>query len=203
MNNIIYNIIIPILLIIIPTIISLYLYINNTNYASNITINKLAHWSEIKHAIDKLIININNTSYNIITADIQELKKKANTHSKTITFLQIAFIKMKEFPDWKNKYKDLDIYSEKLNKIEQINDYIYNYIYKIKHRDFLNDFASIIQIIFLPLVVLVGYYGMNFKSMGSPSLKKGVFADHYGQVFVTGIALLLVIIYSLIVSRYN
>lgn len=40
---------------------------------------------------------------------------------------------------------------------------------------------SMIGTIFIPLSFIVGFFGMNFESMGVPSLKKGIFTIKYAQ----------------------
>jgi Mg2+ and Co2+ transporter CorA len=35
--------------------------------------------------------------------------------------------------------------------------------------------------IFIPLTFIVGFFGMNFQSMGVPSLKKGIFTIKHAQ----------------------
>jgi len=35
--------------------------------------------------------------------------------------------------------------------------------------------------IFIPLSFIVGFFGMNFESMGVPSIKKGIFTIKYAQ----------------------
>ena len=57
------------------------------------------------------------------------------------------------------------------------------------------DTLTIINTIFLPLALITGFFGMNFKSMGSPSLKKGIFTIKNSQLFI----LLLFAIITLIV----
>ena len=55
--------------------------------------------------------------------------------------------------------------------------------------------------IFLPLGFIVGYFGMNFKSMGSPSLNSGVFSvKHVDKFVIAGsvcLTLLIVIMYKI------
>ena len=46
------------------------------------------------------------------------------------------------------------------------------------------DTLTIVNTIFLPLALITGYFGMNFKSMGAPSNKTGIFTLKYGQGFV-------------------
>lgn len=203
-----YNILVPLLIIIIPTFISIYLYLNHPEYnidKHDIDIDNINDitWDELRTKIDEFKNNINDTTTKLYNIDIRDLKHIVYVYSKKLLFIKIKLLKLGDNVDYKTKYKDLDIYLKNIYNMEQVNNDLYNYIYKLNHRDFIKDYSSIIQIIFLPLCVLVGYYGMNFKSMGSPALKNGVFNIHDGQLFVTGIVLVLVIIYSLMIYRYN
>jgi hypothetical protein len=208
MITIYYNILVPLLIIIIPTFISIYLYLNHPEYTideQDVNIDNINDitWDELKTKIDVFQNNMNDTTTQLYNIDIRQLKHIVYAYSKNIIFFKIKLLSISENVDYKKKYKDFDIYLKNINKMEQVNNYLYNYIYKLNHRDFIKDYSSIIQIIFLPLCVLVGYYGMNFKSMGSPALKNGVFNMPDGQLFVTGIVLVLVIIYSLVIYKYN
>ena len=65
------------------------------------------------------------------------------------------------------------------NNTKKYNDTKY-YIKYIEHQlkdlhTFQDHLLTLTSIIFLPLGVIVGFFGMNFKSMGVPSLKKGIF----------------------------
>lgn len=54
---------------------------------------------------------------------------------------------------------------------------------------------AIINLIFLPLTVIVGWFGMNFESMGAPTLRnKGIFGIKYGQTFVFALFMLFTVI---------
>lgn len=208
MITIYYNVIVPLLIIIIPTFISIYLYLNHPEYnidEHDIDIDNINDitWDELRTKIDEFKNNINDTTTKLYNIDIRDLKHIVYVYSKKLLFIKIKLLKLGDNVDYKTKYKDLDIYLKNIYNMEQVNNDLYNYIYKLNHRDFIKDYSSIIQIIFLPLCVLVGYYGMNFKSMGSPALKNGVFNMPDGQLFVTGIVLVLVIIYSLVIYRYN
>ena len=85
----------------------------------------------------------------------------------------------------KNKSKDVEFYIKYLN--HQI--------------DVLNDFQShlltLVATIFLPLSFITGFFGMNFKSMGVPSLKNGIFniknADE--KILIFSVILMLLTIY--------
>jgi Mg2+ and Co2+ transporter CorA len=55
-----------------------------------------------------------------------------------------------------------------------------------------------VNTIFMPLTLIVGFYGMNFASMGSPSRTSGPFAMKHGQLwvfFLFGAAILLTIVF--------
>jgi Mg2+ and Co2+ transporter CorA len=56
--------------------------------------------------------------------------------------------------------------------------------------------------IFLPLGFIVGYFGMNFKSMGSPSLNSGVFSIKHVEKFIAGLSLFIMIIVAVIYNLH-
>ena len=63
-----------------------------------------------------------------------------------------------------------------------INDYNIQILQRNKKKAI--DTLTIVNTIFLPLALITGYFGMNFKSMGAPSNKTGIFTLKYGQGFV-------------------
>ena len=68
-----------------------------------------------------------------------------------------------------------------------------------KEKITIDKFASIVQIIFLPIMALTGYFGMNFKSMGIPSLDTGIYNVKHGQHFILYLSLVMIVIYLSIV----
>tara|TARA_Y100000389_G_C17456630_1_gene518588 strand:- start:1352 stop:1888 length:537 start_codon:yes stop_codon:yes gene_type:complete len=68
------------------------------------------------------------------------------------------------------------------NNIKTLQNYEENYLLKTQKRSI--DLLSSINLIFLPLTFIVGYYGMNFISMGSINNKTGPFNFKYGQLWV-------------------
>ena len=65
------------------------------------------------------------------------------------------------------------------------------------------DTLTIVNTIFLPLALITGYFGMNFKSMGAPSNKTGIFTLKYGQGFVLANPLQLANMTAIIASNGN
>ncbi len=80
----------------------------------------------------------------------------------------------------------LQQYMNKIKRIKDNIDLLIKYINTAANRRQSNTLGllAIIQMIFLPLSIVVGYFGMNFKSMGSPSRELGVFSTSHGQLIV-------------------
>ena len=82
--------------------------------------------------------------------------------------------------------KNLEIIKKKIKFMHEnfklINDYNKQILQRNKKKAI--DTLTIVNTIFLPLALITGYFGMNFKSMGAPSNKTGIFTLKYGQGFV-------------------
>ena len=85
-----------------------------------------------------------------------------------------------QLDDYKNNKHDND------KKIEF-------YIKYVQHqgsilKGFESHLLTLIATIFLPLSFIVGFFGMNFKSMGAPSLSKGIFNIKHATIpYILGI----------------
>ena len=77
---------------------------------------------------------------------------------------------------------DDPIYRHLHSKIKLVDDYI---IYKntIQQKRKI-DLLTLINFIFLPLGLIVGYYGMNFGGMGGITKKTGIFTIKYPHRFI-------------------
>ena len=93
-------------------------------------------------------------------------------------------------------YKD-DIYKLKIKNnsnqknirlLDDMDNHIDYKINKIQHEK--TKILTVISTIFLPLGFIVGFFGMNFKSMGVPSLKYGIFTIIHSEKFIFGLSLL-------------
>lgn len=79
------------------------------------------------------------------------------------------------------------------------NDYISSLIRYIQYKekiikDYEGRIFTIITTIFLPLSFMVGFFGMNFKGMGVPSLKKGIYNIKNPEYYVISISIITIII---------
>ena len=82
-----------------------------------------------------------------------------------------------------NIMKRLHIVDKNLEIIKDFNIALHN-----KRQTKAIDSLTIVNTIFLPLTLIVGYFGMNFKSMGCPTIKTGILTMEYGQIFVIGLS---------------
>ena len=70
-------------------------------------------------------------------------------------------------------------------------------VYSQYHLDGLSQLA-ILSAIFLPLTFIVGWFGMNFNSMGAIKGTKGIFSIIHGQRFVMSLCITSMIIMGLL-----
>lgn len=94
----------------------------------------------------------------------------------------------------KNEYKNKKKLSQdEINKIDFYKSYIQHQIDFIKHLQ--NHLLSLIATVFIPLSFITGFFGMNFKSMGAPSLNNnGILNLKDGHHKITILSIILVIL---------
>ena len=88
--------------------------------------------------------------------------------------------------------KKLILDSTGLESLNRFEEFVQNQIQK--SLNFKTSLLAVIATIFLPLTFVVGYFGMNFKSMGVPSLKHGIFTIKHGQHYIFFLALIIVLL---------
>jgi len=144
---------------------------------------------KVEESIVKLDKNIDyqKPNHKLITDWLFYLKKKK-------IFLGINLYKLKNNINYENN-KKLDNLIEKLNNIKKNIDFIDDFNSQLleKKRNLSLDTLTRVNTIFLPLTLIVGYFGMNFQSMGVPSNKTGIFTLKYGQGFVFFLMLLSIV----------
>ena len=144
--------------------------------------------------------------FNDMTNDFNKLNDnilKGNTSDRELTS-EIAHIRNKmlyiSLLYSQDKIENPDKDWTKLDKIFNILQKNLKYINTYEETNIIRDQKSNINIltwiniIFLPLTLIVGYYGMNFASMGSPSKSSGPFSMRYGQLWVFGLFLSAIIL---------
>lgn len=145
--------------------------LNNINIFKNYTQHEVI---DPNISLDELIVKINN-------------KKNWNIKDSK-TMLDILYEIEKN--EYKNKKK---LSQDEINKIDFYKSYIQHQIDFIKHLQ--NHILSLIATVFIPLSFITGFFGMNFKSMGVPSLNnKGVLNLKDGHHKITILSIILIIL---------
>ena len=54
------------------------------------------------------------------------------------------------------------------------------------------NFLTIANAIFLPMGAMIGFFGMNFKSMGAPSLSTGIFNIKHAQFHIFWVSIVII-----------
>ena len=105
-------------------------------------------------------------------------------------------------------HEKIDEYKREIFKLKveyATNEEMYNILENIddnldhenrKLNNFKMTIVSALGTIFLPLGFITGYFGMNFRSMGNPSLKTGVLATKHVERFIFGLSIFSIIIIS-------
>lgn len=155
--------------------------------------------------IDSLLINADNIINDMVHIE-QTLINTSITHSdmhnltfnlkrKILTFnIKIQEIKLNTNVTSNNKYKLLskkqDFINNNLTLILNLNNLISE-----KNRTRSIDRLSLINTIGIPLGIIVGYYGMNFKSMNR------IFGAQYGQLHVLMLFIISIIIIYILFNK--
>lgn len=114
-----------------------------------------------------------NKSDNTINSQIDNIRKRLlylnlvyNTHSadwNLPTTVKAELDKLRSSMDLVNKYEARETLRSQKKRI---------------------DVLTYVSIIVLPLTLITGYFGMNFRSMGAPSKSIGILTLNRGQLFV-------------------
>ena len=125
-----------------------------------------------------------------------KLNKKINNIKNSLIKGNFSINKLYSLKNDIYKYKIKNSNKKKQSILNDIDDYIDYKINKIQHEK--TKILTIVSTIFLPLSFIVGFFGMNFKSMGAPSLAKGIFTINHSEKFIlilSSISISLIIIF--------
>lgn len=91
--------------------------------------------------------------------------------------------------------KRLNFENKNTKEIEKINIYTEYMNHQLNVLNHLrNQLITLITTIFLPLGFIVGFFGMNFKSMGAPTLKKGILNFKHAHITIFILSILSIIV---------
>lgn len=131
--------------------------------------------------ISKEMVNLNNTILNGTSTD-KKVQNSIKDIRKKILYTNL-FLNQKIIENTNQDFTKQKVLLENLNKnMKDINSYEQNNIIINQKKSI--DVLTWFSIFFLPLTFITSYYGMNFKSMGAPSLQTGPFSWKYGQLWV-------------------
>lgn len=118
----------------------------------------------------------------VIETDESISMEDISTYKKQLFHLEKHFVSDDNINGW--------------NRINRLHKYLQHL--QENHNSIKSSILTIIATVFLPLGVIVGYFGMNFQSMGVPSLKHGIFTKKNAQHYV----LMLCFISTLVVLLF-
>jgi magnesium transporter len=142
----------------------------------------------IREEIEKLAIDLDKKQSEISPEDFLEVKTQLSNFSRVLEKLvfTLSFPPAKDVLDVNSTYriyfsdlsKTMELLKTSLNQTEERLNSLHDHfelVLQEKSNKRLN-FLTIIQAIFVPLTLLAGIYGMNFKNMPELELKYGYFS---------------------------
>ena len=134
--------------------------------------------------LDKYLIDIG-APHKDINIDIYDVKRQAIRLEFEMDYFDFS----SDLKPGSSGQTGFSIQRRKLNKIKNYIDLIRNYndlILQHKQKKSL-DIIALISLIFVPLGLITGYFGMNFEGFGGPAvsnkIKKGILTINHPHVF--------------------
>jgi Mg2+ and Co2+ transporter CorA len=125
---------------------------------------------------------------------IEEIRREVTNNSLSIDEIN-AYLELVI----RLKFENIDNDKE-YNKLSHIQEYLEH---KVDINNHVNlNLISLLNLFFLPLGVIVGYFGMNFNSMGVNTLSKGVYKEQDGFRLVIMLSVISFII-SYLIHNYH
>ena len=170
---------------------------NSFHEVHNIHIKNLEEIEKNMFVLEKQVTDLDN-KISFEKTDHEYIANARFAINKLKLFLELKILGLElHQEEHKNKLenimKRLHIVDKNLEIIKDYNTSLHN-----KRQTKAIDSLTIVNTIFLPLTLIVGYFGMNFKSMGCPTVKTGILTMEYGQIFVIGLLVSITIIVYLL-----
>jgi len=157
--------------------------------------------------IFKMIDDLSITLQNVNASILSDAKSSIEVNNLILDFqkkLQYALIIFKNFELTNPKHEKLESYSNKLDALQDDLQILQAY----RTSDLLSsqnkhlEILAWINIIFLPLALITGFFGMNFESMGAPTNNRGILSIKYGVSFVFFLFFLSILVIWLMRNKY-
>ena len=147
--------------------------------------------------INNYLLNNEKYDHNVINDKLFKFRKILMKTNLMLNNLQIKYKDNDEMEKKINFYKTrTNFFNKSLNIIDK-----YNNALDIKGQSKSLKLLTTINMIALPLAIITGYFGMNFKSMGNPTRNKGILSHKHGQKIVLGL-FIISIITMVILTQY-
>lgn len=160
--------------------------INNYNILNNLSDIDVLEQEITK--IDKILLS-DDKKYNDknISDILHKFRKEILKNEIQLNQIELSFahVNNNQITEYKNKLQLL------INNLKLLDEYHTKIIQYNQKKSI--DTLTLVNTIFLPLSLIAGYFGMNFKSMGIPSSSKGIFNIANGQIFVVSLFLIITV----------
>ena len=154
--------------------------------------------------LDKYLIDIG-APHKDINIDVYDIKRKAIRLEFEIDYFDFS----SDLKPGSSGKSGFPIQRRKLNKIKNYINLITDYndlILQHKQKKSL-DVIALLSLIFVPLGLITGYFGMNFEGFGGPAvsnkIKKGILTIKYPHIFAFSTFIISALIMILLYFHFN
>ena len=167
----------------------------------------MSEFNVIENHVNELNTTLSNiTNYLVNNDDYDHDKIKDDSYDINKTILKLKLrLELLQI-----KYRDNNEIQQKINHyntrakffadtIKNIDDF--NNIKDIRAQAKSMRILTTINMVALPLAVITGYFGMNFKSMGNPTHNKGILAHFHGQKIVFALFIISTIVMIIVANN--
>lgn len=140
--------------------------------------------------INNYLLNNEKFDHNIVGDKLFEFRKILMKINLLLANLQIKYKDNDNIQEKINFYKTrTNFFNKSMNIIDK-----YNSALDRKGQTKSLKLLTMVNMIALPLAIITGYFGMNFKSMGNPMGSKGILSHKHGQKIVLALFVISIIV---------